>query len=162
MKKSNVLKENKLEDKLNYLIIKERRERYINYKPSTGEETMLILQETLESDKDIFILDEPEKSLGNTYISDVIVPILNNLAKKRKMVIIATHNANIAVRTLPYSSIYKEYDGKYHTFIGNPFTNMLLNIEDNTDMKDWKETSLKCLEGGDVAFDERGEIYGKK
>ena len=31
MKKSNVLKENKLEDKLNYLIIKERRERYINY-----------------------------------------------------------------------------------------------------------------------------------
>ena len=137
-------------------------ERYINYKPSTGEETMLILQETLESDKDIFILDEPEKSLGNTYISDVIVPILNNLAKERKMVIIATHNANIAVRTLPYSSIYKEYDGKYRTFIGNPFTNMLLNIEDNTDMKDWKETSLKCLEGGDVAFDERGEIYGKK
>lgn len=132
------------------------------YNPSKGEETMIILQEVLESENEIYILDEPEKSLGNTYVNDVIVPIINTLAKRRKTIIIATHNANIAVRTLPYTSIYKEYDGKYHTYVGNPFTNMIINIENDTDKKDWKETSLKCLEGGSIAFDERGEIYGRK
>lgn len=137
-------------------------DKYKKYTPSKGEETMLILQEVLESENEIYILDEPEKSLGNTYINDVIVPIINKLAKLRKTVIIATHNANIAVRTLPYTSIYKEYDGKYHTYVGNPFTNMLTNIDNANDQKDWKETSLKCLEGGSIAFDERGEIYGRK
>lgn len=143
-------------------IVLKHDDKYKKYVPSKGEETMLILQEVLESENEIYILDEPEKSLGNTYINDVVVPIINNLAKLRKTVIIATHNANIAVRTLPYTSIYKEYDGKYNTYVGNPFTNMLTNIEKVNDQKDWKETSLKCLEGGPIAFDERGEIYGRK
>ena len=37
----------------------------------------------------------------------------------------------------------------------------LINIKDTNDTKSWKEMRLKCLEGGDIAFDERGEIYGR-
>lgn len=134
-----------------------------DYRPSTGEATMIVLQEKLNEDKEIFILDEPEKSLGNTYVNEIIVPKLISLGKKRKTVIVVTHNANIAVRTFPYTSILKTYNnGVYQTFVGNPFTNKLISTTDSSIGVDWKMESLKILEGGKEAFEERGEIYGKE
>ncbi|MES9981749.1 MAG: hypothetical protein ABW107_23810, partial [Candidatus Thiodiazotropha sp. 6PLUC5] len=76
------------------------------YKPSTGEASMILLHRELNEDKEIYILDEPEKSLGNEYINNVIVPLIKEKAKIGKKVFIATHDANIAVRTLPYNSVY--------------------------------------------------------
>ena len=52
-------------------------------------------------------LSKDPSSLGNDYISEVIVPLIKEKAKSGKRVIIATHDANIAVRTLPYNSIYR-------------------------------------------------------
>lgn len=141
----------------------ENSEDVVEYIPSTGEATMIILQEKLNDDKDVFILDEPEKSLGNTYVNDIIVPKLMGLAKARKVVIVVTHNANIAVRTFPYTSILKTYtQGKYQTFLGNPFSNYLKLIDSPTEKLNWKNESVKILEGGIDAFEERGEIYGRK
>ena len=45
------------------------------YTPSSGESSMVLLHNELLEEKEIYIIDEPEKSLGNDYISDVIVPI---------------------------------------------------------------------------------------
>lgn len=133
----------------------------IIYNPSNGESSMLLLHNELSKDKEIYLLDEPEKSLGNDYINDVIVPMLKEKAKMGKKVIIATHDANIAVRTLPYNSIYRKHEiNKYSTYIGNPFINNLVNINNNTDFLNWKEISMKTLEGGRDAFGERGKIYG--
>lgn len=131
------------------------------YHPSSGESSMLLLHKELEADKDVYILDEPESSLGNDYISDVIVPLIKEKAKRGKRFFISTHDANIAVRTLPYNSIYRTHgpDG-YKTYVGNPFLNNLINIKDETDKIDWKQTSMKTLEGGKEAFGERGKIYG--
>ena len=132
-----------------------------NYEPSTGESTMLLLHKELNQEKDIYILDEPEKSLGSDYISDVIVPMIKNKAKVGKKIFISTHDANIAVRTLPYNSIFRKHDiNDYSTFVGNPFSNTLININDENDSIDWKLTSMKTLEGGEEAFGERGRIYG--
>lgn len=132
------------------------------YKPSSGEATMIILDDVLKAEHDVYLLDEPEKSLGNAYVNDVLVPRLNDLSKHKKTVIIVTHNANIAVRTFPFRSILKEYkNGIYKTYVGNPFSNKLINISDQTDTKEWKDESVKILEGGKEAFEERGEIYGK-
>ena len=133
-----------------------------SYQPSNGESSMLLLHRELNDDKDVYILDEPEKSLGNDYISDVIVPLINEKAKSGKKVFISTHDANIAVRTLPYNSVYREHaaDG-YKTYVGNPFSNNLVNIEDKNDTLNWKAISMKRLEGGEVAFGERGKIYGQ-
>ena len=131
------------------------------YAPSSGESSMVMLQKELSVDKDVYILDEPEKSLGNEYISDVIVPLIKERARSGKKVFISTHDANIAVRTLPYSSVYRCYgQAGYKTYIGNPFTNNLVNPEDLTDQLDWKKISMKTLEGGEEAFGERGKIYG--
>jgi energy-coupling factor transporter ATP-binding protein EcfA2 len=135
---------------------------YTPYKPSNGESAMVLLHQELSDNKEIFLIDEPEKSLGNDYISDVIVPLLREHAYSGKRVIIATHDANIAVRTLPYNTIYREHDiSCYHTYAGNPFSNNLVCQTPGKVDLDWKETSMRKLEGGKEAFGERGEIYGK-
>ncbi|MCL2290450.1 MAG: hypothetical protein FWC34_07085 [Bacteroidetes bacterium] len=133
----------------------------IPYNPSNGESSMILLHKELFVDKDIYLIDEPEKSLGNDYINDVIVPLLKEKALLGKKIIIATHDANIAVRTLPYNSIYRLHDqDQYFTFTGNPFSNSLKCIYDLKPELDWKEISMKTLEGGRDAFEERGKIYG--
>lgn len=131
------------------------------YSPSSGEASMVMLQKELETDKEVYILDEPERSLGNEYINDVIVPMIKERARAGKKVFISTHDANIAVRTLPYSSVYRCHgpDG-YATYIGNPFSNNLVNLNDEDDELDWKKVSMRTLEGGEEAFGERGKIYG--
>lgn len=131
------------------------------YAPSSGEASMVMLQEELARDADIYILDEPERSLGNEYISEVIVPLIKERARAGKRVFISTHDANIAVRTLPYSSVYRAHDHDgYKTYVGNPFTNRLLNTHDDADHLDWRNVSMRTLEGGPTAFGERGRIYG--
>ena len=131
------------------------------YNPSNGESSMILLHKELKEDKDIYLIDEPEKSLGNDYINDVIVPLLKEKALLGKKVIIATHDANIAVRTLPYNSIYRLHDqNQYFTFTGNPFSNSLKCIYGSRPELNWKEISMKTLEGGKDAFGERGKIYG--
>lgn len=131
------------------------------YTPSSGEASMVMLQKELASEKDVYILDEPERSLGNDYISDVIVPLIKERARAGRKVFISTHDANIAVRTLPYSSVYRTHGPKgYSTFVGNPFSNNLVNLEDFEDWLDWREVSMRTLEGGVEAFGERGTIYG--
>ena len=131
------------------------------YTPSSGESSMVMLQKELETDKDVYILDEPEKSLGNEYINDVIVPLIKERAKSGRKIFISTHDANIAVRTLPYCSIYRTYGQEgYRTFTGNPFSNNLVNVAKPDDLLDWKVVSMRTLEGGKEAFGERGKIYG--
>lgn len=131
------------------------------YSPSSGEASMVMLQKELETYKEVYILDEPERSLGNEYINDVIVPLIKEQARAGKKIIISTHDANIAVRTLPYSSVYRLHGpAGYTTYIGNPFSNHLVNPNNEEDWLDWKKVSMKTLEGGEEAFGERGKIYG--
>ena len=131
------------------------------YTPSSGESSMVMLQKELGTERDVYILDEPERSLGNEYINDVIVPLIRGHARAGKKVFISTHDANIAVRTLPYNSIYRLHGSTgYTTYIGNPFSNNLVNPNDEADVLDWKQISMKTLEGGEDAFGERGRIYG--
>jgi len=133
------------------------------YSPSSGESSMVMLQKELGEERDVYILDEPERSLGNEYISDVIVPLIKERARSGKKIFISTHDANIAVRTLPYSSIYRCHGQTgYRTFVGNPFSNHLVNLDDPTDQLDWKKISMRTLEGGEQAFGERGKIYGNR
>ena len=130
------------------------------YEPSNGEKGILLLQQTMHQDADAYLFDEPELGMGNSYIDATIRPQITDLAKRHKLVVIATHNANLAVRTLPYVSIFRKYDnGNYYTYIGNPFRNELVNICDSNDTLNWTFESMHTLEGGKEAFYERKEIY---
>ncbi len=133
----------------------------IEYSPSTGEASMILLHQELNKDMDVYILDEPEKSLGNEYINNVIVPLIKEKAKGGKKIFIATHDANIAVRTLPYNSIFRSHSRHgYKTYVGNPFSDSLLEIKEKIEALNWKDISMRTLEGGKDAFGERGQIYG--
>lgn len=133
------------------------------YQPSDGEESIILLQRALHKDADAYFLDEPELGMGNSYIDATIRPLITNLAKSRKYVVIATHNANIAVRTLPYMSIFRAHDaGVYSTYCGNPFNDTLVNLTNKNDVKSWATESMHTLEGGTEAFYERKEIYESK
>lgn len=134
-----------------------------NYEPSSGEKAMLVLAHALfDDDASIYILDEPEASMGNEFINDVIVDRINRLAKCGKIVVVSTHNANIAVRSLPWLSIYREYDsGKYRTYGGNPFCDELKDLDGKAPSKSWTQVSMSALEGGEDAFAERELVYGK-
>lgn len=130
---------------------------YTPYNPSDGEKSMLQLAHAIsDSSKEIFILDEPELSVGHNYINNNIVPRLIELGKLDKTIIISTHDANIAVRTLPINSIYREYK---KTFIGNLFYDKLICKETKEECE-WTQKSLDYLEGGKNAFIERGDSYG--
>ena len=133
------------------------------YKPSNGEKGILLLQQKLGKEADAYFLDEPELGMGNSYIDTNIRPLITSLAKRHKVVVIATHNANIAVRTLPYTSIFRVHqNGVYTTYIGNPFNDVLVNIDDDQDIKSWTIESMHTLEGGKEAFYERKSIYESK
>lgn len=132
----------------------------VEYSPSNGERGILFLQQILQADADSYFLDEPELGMGNSYIDTSIRPRLSALAKQRKVVVVATHNANIAVRTLPYTSVFRVHqNGQYLTYVGNPFNDVLVNIEDPSDTKSWTAESMHTLEGGEEAFYERKNIY---
>ena len=135
------------------------------YNPSKGEKCILSMQYELVSVKDnysVFLLDEPESGLGNDYIEHNIVTLIKDLAKSGKTVFVVTHNANIAVRTLPATSILKIVDnGKYITYQGSMFTNKMTNIANPDDVKTWNTESETHLEGGKKAFEERGYYYAE-
>ena len=100
--------------------------------------------------------------MGNEFINEVIVDRINQLAKANKIVIVSTHNANIAVRTLPWQSIHREYDGGcYRTYVGNPFCDELRDIAEVKPPKVWTQVSMDTLEGGEYAFTDREIVYGK-
>lgn len=133
------------------------------YKPSNGEKGILLLQQKLGREADAYFLDEPELGMGNSYIDTNIRPLITSLAKRHKVVVVATHNANIAVRTLPYTSIFRVHqNGVYTTYVGNPFNDLLVNIEDSQDVRSWTTESMHTLEGGREAFYERKNIYESK
>lgn len=110
----------------------------VKYNPSGGEKGILVLQKVINTEADVYLLDEPELGMGNSYINAAILPKIIGHAKNKKTVIVATHNANIAVRTLPYTSVYREHEnGIYSTYVGNPFIDNLKNINDENDLKNW-------------------------
>lgn len=132
----------------------------MEYTPSNGEKGMILLERVLDPQADVIILDEPESGMSSSFLNEVIIPRINHLACLNKIIIIATHNANVAVRTLPYMSVLREhYNGVFTTYIGNPFSDRLEDIDKRSTVKSWTTESMHILEGGRDAFYERKQIY---
>src|SRR5262249_35570953 len=95
------------------------------------------------------IIDQPEDDLDNAFIFSAVVKALRSI-KERRQVILVTHNANIAVLgdaelLLP---MRRTGDGGTAFDCGS------------VDKKETKKAVLSILEGGDVAFRRRQEVYG--
>lgn len=110
-------------------IKKEHKNTYEIYTPSEGEKAILSISGLLENTQfDCYLFDEIERGLGNKYISDYLIPKLDNLRNQNKLIVLSTHNANIATNTLPSQCIYcdfKDEDSNGY-FYGNMYSGELV------------------------------------
>ncbi|MDQ0300538.1 ABC-type lipoprotein export system ATPase subunit [Salibacterium salarium] len=134
---------------------------YDNYEPSEGEKAILTISSLLEDDNyDCYLFDEIERGLGQKYITDYIIPKLKEQRDKGKIIIVSTHNSNIAINTLPSQTIYCDYkvNSSNIYYLGNLYTNKLTGIEEGDELV-WKEKALVHLEGSEEMFGKRRNIY---
>lgn len=131
------------------------------YEPSDGELAIIIMKRFLNEAQDYYLLDEPERGMGNSYIDTEIRKLIISLAERGKTIVLATHNANLAVRTMPIYSMLTEYHNKndYAIYTGSPYSNVLTSMDDTEDERKWINESMKILEGGEVAFYDRKDMY---
>ncbi|MFC3417899.1 hypothetical protein ACFOLA_08935 [Salinicoccus hispanicus] len=133
-----------------------------DYNPSEGERAIITISGLLENDSyDCYLFDEIERGLGQKYITDYIVPKIKEQRDKGKIVIISTHNSNVAINTLPSQTIYCDYsvNTKNIYYMGNLYTNQLIGIDEGNELI-WKEKALIHLEGSKEMFGKRRNIYG--
>lgn len=121
---------------------------------SPGERGAVLLIFYLLLDKDIspLLIDQPEDNLDNQSVANILVPYIK-MAKKRRQVIMVTHNPNLAVvsdaELVIYVNIDKENNNKFSYFSGG-IENALIN-----------EKIQDILEGTSKAFRIRDSKYHK-
>lgn len=135
-----------------------------NYDPSEGEKAILSISAILENNQfDFYIFDEVERGLGNYYISTYLIPKIKELRDRGKTIVISTHNANIAINTLPSQTVYCDYDVVNDIpifYVGNMYSNELINPSKPDGNLKWETVALKHLEGSEEMFTNRRELYG--
>lgn len=146
-----------------HVVRKVKRTRIVSgndYEPSPGEKAILSISSILESnDYDCYLFDEIEKGLGNKYVAGVVIPKIKELRDKGKCIVVTTHDANIAVSTLPSQTVYCEYPSQEIYYSGNMYSNELSGVKSSTTVN-WLEKAMIHLEGGDKMFAIRRNIYG--
>lgn len=95
------------------------------------------------------IMDQPEDDLDNTFIFKTVVTTLRKI-KETRQVIVVTHNANIAV--LGDSELLLPMQRSGDT--GR------VSDRGSVDRTETKKAVQDILEGGELAFRKRKEIYG--
>lgn len=131
------------------------------YKPSDGERAILSISSLLENNSyDVYLFDEIERGLGHKYIADYLIPKLKQLRDMGKIIVLSTHDANIAINTLPSQTIYCDYPSENIYYGGNMYSNEIIGIV-NGHIKNWRDTAIIHLDGGEKLFNSRSNIYEK-
>ena len=116
---------------------------------SHGEKSAAILAFLLSHGDQPLIIDQPEDDLDNALITDLIVNQIHHNKRKRQL-IIATHNANIVV------------NGEAELVVALKFARGQVRIDKQGDLgdKDVKSSICTIMEGGKDAFKKRYECIG--
>ncbi|MGN6602415.1 MAG: TrlF family AAA-like ATPase [Ginsengibacter sp.] len=123
-------------------------------KLSPGEKGGLLLVFYLVLDKDNkpLIIDQPEDNLDNQSVAEILVPYIKS-AKKKRQIIMVTHNPNLAIVADAEQIIYMNID-KENNYIVSCESGGIENIIINNRIVD-------ILEGKMKAFDNRRVKYKK-
>jgi len=119
---------------------------------SPGERGNLLLIFYLLVDRENIplVIDQPEENLDNQTVYKILVPCIKD-AKKRRQIVMVTHNPNLAVvcdaEQVIYSEIAKDK--------GNEVTYISGSIEDPV----MNKKIIDVLEGTRPAFDKRDAKY---
>jgi len=115
---------------------------------SIGQRGTLLLKVYLatSSAKQVFVIDQPEDNLDNSFIMHELVPLVRR-AKRSRQIIMSTHNANLVVNADAEQVVVALLDQHNSYFSGS-----IENPEINKAIKD-------TLEGGEQAFLQRERKY---
>lgn len=118
--------------------------------PGTRGIVLLLLYLALDDQDDRpLIIDQPEENLDPKSVNDELVPLFIE-AKKRRQVIMVTHNANLVVNTDADQIVIAEA-GPHPVGGLPPITYCGAGLED----RDIRSEVCKILEGGEPAFQDR-------
>jgi len=111
---------------------------------------LLIFYLLVDKGRTPIILDQPEENLDNETVVSLLVPVLSE-AKKKRQIIMATHNPNLAVVCDAEQVIYSSFDRKNSstiTYVSGAIENPDIN-----------KHCVDVLEGTMPAFQNRKEKY---
>lgn len=133
--------------------------------PSNGEKTLIALSLFFNnSDKENYFLDEPDVFLNAKNIIQKLIELIWSKNKLNKRIIIVTHNPMLAINSIPFNMIYRERidNDNYNTYIGNPWINSFIDINDKANHKNFSELILEAFEYKIQHFNFRKDIYNGK
>lgn len=111
---------------------------------------LLIFYLLVDKGRTPIILDQPEENLDNETVVSLLVPVLTE-AKKRRQIIMVTHNPNLAVVCDAEQVIYSTFERKNNfkiTYFAGSIENPKINLH-----------VVNVLEGTKRAFDNRRVKY---
>ena len=109
--------------------------------------------------KSVVLIDEPESSFDNPFLSRTIAGRIRELAKN-STVVVATHNQVLGFDLKPDKVFVARFDndtGTYSILSGSPHDKMLTSGEYGESTSD---AMLEILEAGKASYDNRREYYG--
>ena len=119
---------------------------------SPGQKSTAILLLTLQSGSEPLLIDQPEDDLDNRFVYDDVVQRLRS-AKRRRQLVVATHNANIPVLGDAEQIIVLEA-------VSAEPPRGRVSAHGPMDDSDVRSAAEQILEGGEQAFRKRREKYG--
>jgi ABC-type lipoprotein export system ATPase subunit len=111
---------------------------------------LLIFYLLVDKGRNPIILDQPEENLDNETVVSLLVPVLTQ-AKKRRQIIMVTHNPNLAVVCDAEQVIWSAFDRKHNskiTYLSGAIENPVINAH-----------VVNVLEGTMPAFNNRRIKY---
>ena len=133
--------------------------------PGTKGIVLMILYLSMDQDEMApLIIDQPEENLDNESIYSVLTPYFR-LAKKRRQIIVITHNPNLVVNADAELIVVANHTGNPDT--GAPRLRYKSGSLENSRLKvpgciGIRECVCDILEGGEKAFHEREKRYSFK
>ena len=110
---------------------------------------ILLYGTTISDNNQLLILDQPEDDLDNAYVYHTLVKELDKVKEKRQL-IVATHSPNIAVAGNSENIIVLKGNGE----------NSWIECNGTIYNKAVSAEAINILEGNEIAFKERAELYG--
>jgi len=117
-------------------------------KLSMGQKGTVLLKIFLAEGDNPLIIDQPEENLDNKFVYEDLAGAFRE-AKKKRQVIIATHNANLVVNTDAEQVIVAEFKNNKISYRGG-----------SIESREIRNDITLLLEGGEEAFKRREEKYG--
>lgn len=131
----------------------------IGEEPSGGEKAEFnLLKEISNAYKyDILLIDEPEASFDNPFISENIVDMIKSISEKTT-VCLTTHNSTLAMMLKPDKIIFTENQNGIHKVYYGTMGDKIFRTVDDEEIISY-DSILNVLEAGKTIYKEKGRIY---